>query len=521
MAITEVRIHPAIGIARVGNSDSDFFIGPERRWDRSAPTGGYKDTQCRIKRQAARFRVFGYDNGVPVELTTANSTVAWTVHLVNRKAVAPGFPSGTPRNSGYTGADRDGLAIDPDSRTLDGTNQRKVFDSGTFKVKNQAAVTVPLGEIRTDNDGRLLVLGGFGNSGSPSNHALGSFGDSEEWHDDVSDGPVTAKVTVGGQTFTAAGAWVIVAPPKFAPPIDNVLRYWDMLFDVFVKDGQLQVPATPSYVNDIYPILQGAADTLAVNSDAIGHHGFTHPMAGSSSVVNRLTATGTSHMPKLESEANNGLHDLKLTDTQIAIMQKWAASTFNNDWHSAWGQSPPPDATITPDGLDKAALENCVGGALFPGIEAGAFLRDATKFLSVALVNAVPSFRIDHSKVSAGQVTQSMAVPWQSDFLACATYWWPVPRPNQVKVAGQGTKDWTRSVANTEEFVAGKWNKMGFVTRQGGDLVETDRCDTADTWVSLVTPTLIFHDVPQGPMGPLAKRRGPLCSRSVRPLRSF
>jgi hypothetical protein len=505
MAITEVRIHPAIGIARVGNSDSDFFIGPERRWDRSAPTGGYKDTQCRIKRQAARFRVFGYDNGVPVELTTANSTVAWTVHLVNRKAVAPGFPSGTPRNSGYTGADRDGLAIDPDSRTLDGTNQRKVFDSGTFKVKNQAAVTVPLGEIRTDNDGRLLVLGGFGNSGSPSNHALGSFGDSEEWHDDVSDGPVTAKVTVGGQTFTAAGAWVIVAPPKFAPPIDNVLRYWDMLFDVFVKDGQLQVPATPSYVNDIYPILQGAADTLAVNSDAIGHHGFTHPMAGSSSVVNRLTATGTSHMPKLESEANNGLHDLKLTDTQIAIMQKWAASTFNNDWHSAWGQSPPPDATITPDGLDKAALENCVGGALFPGIEAGAFLRDATKFLSVALVNAVPSFRIDHSKVSAGQVTQSMAVPWQSDFLACATYWWPVPRPNQVKVAGQGTKDWTRSVANTEEFVAGKWNKMGFVTRQGGDLVETDRCDTADTWVSLVTPTLIFYDVPQGPMGTTRK----------------
>lgn len=505
MAITEVRIHPAIGIARVGNSDAEFFIGPERRWDRSAPQGGYKDAQCRIKRQGAHFRVFGYDNGVPVELTAANATIAWTVHLVNRKAVAPGFPSGNPRNSGYTGADRDGLVIDPGSRTLNGINQRKVFDTGTFKVKNHAAVTVPLGEIRTDNDGRLLVLGGFGNSGSPSNNALGGFGDSDEWHDDVSDGPVTATVTVGGQTFAAAGAWVIVGPPKFAPPIDNVFRYWDMLFDVFVKDGQLQVPATPSYVNDIYPILQGAADTLAVNSDAIGQHAFSHPMSGSASLVNRLTATGSSHMPKLESEANNGLHDLKLTDTQIAIMQKWAAGTVNNDWNSAWGQSPPPDATITPDGLDKAALENCVGGALFPGIEAGAFLRDATKFLPVVLVNGVPSFRIDHGKVSAGQVTQSMAVPWQADFWACATYWWPVPRPNQIKVAGQGTKDWTRSVANREEFVGGKWNKVGFVTRQGGDLVETDRCDTADTWVSLVTPALTFHDVPQGPMGTTRK----------------
>jgi hypothetical protein len=31
MAITEVRIHPAIGIAGVGNSDSDFFIGPSHQ----------------------------------------------------------------------------------------------------------------------------------------------------------------------------------------------------------------------------------------------------------------------------------------------------------------------------------------------------------------------------------------------------------------------------------------------------------------------------------------------------------
>ncbi len=501
MAITEVRIHPAIGIARLGNSDSDFFIGPERRWDRSAPAGGYKDAQCRIKRQAARFRVFGYDNGVPVELTSANATIEWAVHLVNRKAVAPGFPSGNLRNSGYTGADRDGLVIDPGTRSLNGPNGRQVFDTGHFKVKNHSAKTVPLGEIRTDTDGRLLVLGGFGNSGSPSNHSLGSFGDSEEWHDDVSDGPVTATVTVGGQTFAAAGAWVIVAPPKFAPSIENVLTFWDMLFDVFVKAGLLQTPATPSYVNDIYPILQAAADTFSVNSDAIGHHSFTHPMAGAAWVVNRLTATGSTHMPKLESEANNGQHDLKLTDTQISNMQKWAAGTVNNDWNSGWGQSPPPDAVVTPDGLDKAALESCVGGALFPGIEAGRFLRDASKFLPVVLVNGVPSFRIDHSKVSPGEVTQSMALPWQSDFLACATYWWPVPRPNQVQVAGQGTKDWTRGVAGRDEFVAGKWNKMGFVTRQGNDLVETDRCDSADTWVSLVTPALTFNDVPQGPMG--------------------
>lgn len=500
MAITEVRIHPAIGIARVGNSDTEFFVGPEKRWDRGAPPGGYKDAQCRIKRQAARFRVFGYDNGVPVELTADDADIEWTVHLVNRKAAAAGFPSGSPRNGGYSGADRDNLVINAGSHTLSGPDQSEVLDAGTFIVKNHAAKTVSLGEIRTDDEGRLLVLGGLGNSGSPSNHGLGGFGDSDEWYDDVSDGPVTATVTIGGQTFTAAPAWVIVGPPKFAPPIDNVFRLWDMLVDVFVKAGQLQVPGSPSYANDIYPILQGAIDTASVNSDAIGHHNFSHPLPPSASVVNRLTSTGSNHMPKLYSEAS-GL-DLKLTDTQIALVQAWANGTVTADWNSAWGQGPPPaDATVTPDGMDKAALENCVGGALYPGIEAGRLLRDATRFLPLATINGGPSFRLDHSKVDAGDVTASMALPWQSDFLACATYWWPVPRPNSVKVAGQGTKDWTRSVANRDEFVAGKWNKLGFVTRQGTDLVETDRCDLADTWVSLVTPALTFADVPQGPMG--------------------
>jgi len=502
MAITEVRIHPAIGIARVGNSDSDFFIWPEKRWDRSAPPGGYKDAQCRIKRQAARFRIFGYDNGVPVELTAANATIEWTVHLVNRKAVGPGFPGGGTRNAGYSGADRDALIIDPGSRTLDGPDQHKEFDTGTFKVKNHPAVKVMLGQVRTDDAGRLLVLGGFGTAGSPSNNGFSGFADNDEWHDDVADGPVTATVVYNGQTFTAAGAWVITAPPRFAPPLEYVFRLWDTFYDVFVKAGALQVPATPSYVNDVYPILQGAADIMAVNKDGIGHHAFNHPMAGASWVVDRLTATGSSHMPKLESELNNSQKDLKLTDTQIAIMQKWAAGTIANDWVGAWGLRPPPDVAITPDGMDKAALENCVGGALFPGIEAGQFLRDATKFLPVVKVNGVPSFRIDHAKVSAGQVTQSMAVPWQSDFQACSDYWWPVHRPNQVKVAGQATpQEWTRPGFSKPDFVAGKWNKLGFVTRQGNDLVETDRCDTADTWVSLVTPALTFADIPQGPMG--------------------
>src|SRR5262252_5830403 len=74
------RIHPGIGIARVGNSESEFCIAPEvpaglplecdvygnSRLDSSnvkpVHVTRFKDGQGRIKRQAARFQVFVYDD---------------------------------------------------------------------------------------------------------------------------------------------------------------------------------------------------------------------------------------------------------------------------------------------------------------------------------------------------------------------------------------------------------------------------------------------------------------------------
>ena len=59
MAIDTVKIFPSIGIARLGNSPAEFFVGPEIPGDRTPPPGGsYKDSQCRIKRQAARYPAF-------------------------------------------------------------------------------------------------------------------------------------------------------------------------------------------------------------------------------------------------------------------------------------------------------------------------------------------------------------------------------------------------------------------------------------------------------------------------------
>src|ERR1700733_5515577 len=59
--IVSAKIHPAIGIARVGNSPDEHLVGPELANPVPPPPGGYKDAQGRLKRQAAQFRIYGYD----------------------------------------------------------------------------------------------------------------------------------------------------------------------------------------------------------------------------------------------------------------------------------------------------------------------------------------------------------------------------------------------------------------------------------------------------------------------------
>src|ERR1044071_870567 len=178
---TVYKIHPAIGIARVGNSPDDFFIGPERIGEEPNPPGGFKDAQCRVKRQAARFRIFAHhDDGTFNEIGDAEAEITWTVHLVNKKAANP--ERGNTESAGD-------LTIDPGDRTLTGPNQRQVFDNGEIKFSGVPATTVPLGEIRSDTDNHLIVLGGFGKSASPVGSGISSYWGNEDWYDDVSDGP--------------------------------------------------------------------------------------------------------------------------------------------------------------------------------------------------------------------------------------------------------------------------------------------------------------------------------------------
>jgi L-Lysine epsilon oxidase N-terminal/L-lysine epsilon oxidase C-terminal domain/von Willebrand factor type A domain len=482
---TTYKIHLAIGIARVGNSPGEFFVGPERIGERPEPPGGFKDAQCRVKRQAARFRIYAHhDDGTVEEITDAEADITWTVHLVNSKAANPG------RNNTESAAD---LTIDPGARTLNGPNQGQLFDNGVIRFSGAPVTTVPLGEIRSDDENHLLVLGGFGKSASPPGSGFEDFWGNDDWYDDVSDGPVTATVRIRATNATppVVGAWVIVAPPKFAPHQDSVITLYDRLLQVMATAGHVTAPTTTSYTQDVYPILQRARDTKWVE-DVFGAHSWADPVISNAqrqAIFARLSqpSGGASDMPDLNGSDN------RLTQIQYDHMTRWKDNNYTNDWVSV----PAPQAATTPDGLDRAALEACVGGAFFPGIEAGGL--DAASRPIVNATNYSEAFRLNHAVVQPGGITHTMALPWQADFMACADNWWPVPRPNDVIPQGQSSSvKWARTLSGFGDMVD-KWHTLGFVVQQASQHVEVERCDTPT--ITLLTPHLNFLDVPQGPMG--------------------
>src|SRR5262249_39329081 len=215
---------------------------------------------CGIKRQAARFRLYGYENGVlKQEITLADADIKWTVELANTKGSWHEFggvdhPNLARRNN-TDNVPPGPFNITPGARTLDGPNQKAAFNTGTFMGS-----AVPLGEMLTEAEGRLLVLGGFGNSNSPVNAPIVHWANNDGWHDDVSDGPVTAQVRLKNTAnrIQAAPAWVICAPPKFAPAIDNMITLYDTLYEVAVEKLGLIPPIQPSFSKDIYPLLARA-----------------------------------------------------------------------------------------------------------------------------------------------------------------------------------------------------------------------------------------------------------------------
>ena len=301
------RIFPPIGVARVGNSSEDYFLGPEAPGPIEEPAGGYKDELGRMRKQAVRFRVYAFDadGNVKGELTANNADITWHVSLANKKAewwpfagtrnvqhiidngVPIPSPSGRPpvrRNATITGEERKKLIIEAPPTTINGKEQVGLLMQGRFLNYPEP---VTLGQCRTDAEGRLVVTGGDGKSDSAMGKDatfLLSYANNDWWFDDTADGPVTAEVKIGGKKIEVKGsAWVVVAPPDFSPHTQNVVPLYDAMvqncLDLKLPWPELELGPKPrgkdpvSFLNDIYPILRRTSDYRWVNERANRAHG--------------------------------------------------------------------------------------------------------------------------------------------------------------------------------------------------------------------------------------------------------
>ena len=505
--VVRAAIHPSIGVARLGNSKDECFFAPEVVDPPPNPPEFYRDGSGALKRQAVRFRMYGLNarGHVITELTLANAEITWTVHLANKKAAwyqfqlaldipeARSAPLAFLRNAAI--GNRNDLVIDPGPRHISGASVRGgpaySFDTGQFM-----GTPVYLGEVRTDRHGRLVVLGGRGKSASYDDSRALTFANNEGWYDDTSDGPVTATVRIGGGTVPVDPAWVVVAPPNYAPGQKSVRTMWDLMRDTAIKGRMLPVPTRPSFDTDIRPLFERLSRLQWVNKGyaaAFGwrgpHHYVTPEWLARLSrntpddeELRRTIANAFRHFsrdgwsptpwPWLYGDAMNvpPVHtprqNAALSDTQLNLLQQWAKGDFESDDDPAR----PPFQTLDdvplaarPEMLDRASLEFCLADAFHPSCEMTWPMRHASLYMA--------PFRIAHAKEGwvepqygavlnlvdllgmlpwgplgrqpPGGITRWMAVPWQTDTASCRSGYvkaydpylptfWPARVPNQV-----------------------------------------------------------------------------------------
>jgi hypothetical protein len=571
MADEIYEIYPAIGIARVGSAPEAFYIGPETAGGLPLPADGscasfgagdFRDGEGRVKRQAARFRIFrSAPGGVPEEITLDSAAIReirWTVHLANKKASwycfqtskgQHGYACNHPlRNADrVTPAERRKLIIDPGPRRVAGKGQGPVEFSRATVPAGYAGANFPpaglkpsdidtLGALKTDAAGRLLVLGGLGKSGSMAEEPkLADYANNDGWWDDTADGPVRATILLAsGETVEAKPAWVLVAPPAYAPQIMNLVTLFDTVFDTAVRfldarpdihnHGFWQTGAggyRPRFDSEIRPIFERGAGFPWVSPIPADPHSFefaklADPGPASADLrqfylqilrgpgqenIFDSPVSATGMMPLLVGDDTIGAEGdsgaflatskyLRVTDTQYFFLQQWAAGHFEP------GRAPPSHPGHA---LNRAVLENCVGGPFSPGIEMTWIARNPGIYSEPFRIRARPaaagplSLGFDPAGgLEPGDLTRYMALPWQADFNECAAqtvqgrvmWWWPAQRPITVflpPAAGAGGVGpripWvgTNGDPKAKDFYAfpnhlqmlADWDKLGFVLNTG------------------------------------------------------
>lgn len=487
--IVYAKIHPSIGIARVGNSrkDDGYYIGPQVTDPAPQPPGYYRDGSGALKREVAQFRIYGYNaagRAVRELRMDAGAEIEWTVELANHKGAWYNFelaldipeaataPPSTRRNANVK--DRRKLAITPSPRCIDAPSAQGAqyhFDDGSFM-----GITVGLGELRTDARGRLLVFGGHGKSASVDGKPPTTFANNDGWYDDTSDGPVTARVRLDGRDLDVAPAWVVVAPPNYGPQQKSVRTMYALMTDMAIQAGQLPAPTRPSFTHDLLPIFAALCDLQWMNAGFAAGFGYGMPQhLLDPSYLHKLAQPGDTYKELRRTVANAFRNPLDndisqkpwpwvygdamdvpmppipramtaLTTTQLALLDSWAEGHFVADYIA--GNLPPRhiDEVPLPEQpamLDRAALEFCLADAFHPGCEMTWPVRHATMYLepyrwrhrnrdnpepdygSTLTPGEATSYNGPLYAQFAGSITRWMAIPWQTDTASCRSGYQP------------------------------------------------------------------------------------------------
>jgi hypothetical protein len=433
-SVVRCAIHPSVGVARIGNAPADeYYLAPEVP-GRAADPGpqGYKNAKGQVRKEGARFRIYGYDKKGRVvrEITADEAEITWEVHLANRKPAWYQFMnamdlkqyalSATYRNGSIAGGLRQGLVNDPGAIRISGRDTQGPpyrFDQGFVSFNTGSVATtagpfrVPLGELRTDGQGRLIVLGGDGKSASATNQPAVTFANNDGWYDDVSDGPVRARVRLkGGEEMNAEPAMAVVTPPNFGPGLYGTVTLFDVVHDLFLRQGWAKPVEELTFWGQIFPILERMVNSQWVmeGSNILFGPGspgdltdpkrlkvladpgkkaraerekvfklFRQPPPPWDSPEPRATLPPPqpSRLPPYYGDgfgdySQVAIDELALTLTQYEQLRRWAEGDF------VPGKPAVPPARLEdlplaeqPGALDRSPLEDCLGGPFHPGIE--------------------------------------------------------------------------------------------------------------------------------------------------------
>ena len=354
---------------------------------------------------------------------------------------------------------------------------------------------VYLGELRTDDRGRLIFLGGRGITAPrwPGTKPT-TFANNALWHDDVCDGPVRARVSIDGTSFEAIPGYVVAAPPNYAPGVFGVVTMDDVVAELFQPNSPDS--AKTRFTRDIWPIFARLTGLQWVNHGFFMTHGFGSPLDADQAAVQakladpsedgkawrervfRLfrdpTAAGAVDRLKLPyfygnsfGEANEDARGLlAVTPRMYRHLSAWARGEFIADW-TGLPATPvfddlSPEAQVTQ--LERAGLFECLGGPFHPGIELTWIMRRGSLWAApyrLKLLDEETPTQQDYgplltpeiclgplgplSASGPGALTRWLGVPWQTDEASCRsdgeysphTYlsmpsFWGARVPNQV-----------------------------------------------------------------------------------------